>query len=431
MKRKFVRNVITLASGTALAQIITLLCSPLITRLYGPEAFGLLGTFNSFLIILSTSITLTYSYAIVLPKKDEEAKAIAKLSLYIGLFLTIIIASVLALFGREIFEILNLQVLYSYMYLIPVVLLFTAGRQVAEQWLIRKKEFSFTAKISVFQSLILNFSKIAGGIVSPVGSTLIIIASLGQGIQMGLLMWGSSNTYFLKKRLSNSEQRYKKSVISLFMIGKRYLDFPLYRAPQVLLAAITQSMPVLLLSAFFGTISSGYYTLGITVLGLPSQIIGKAVGDVFYPRIAEAVQRKENIKNILLKATLLLALIGLIPFGLVILLGPILFSFVFGAEWEVAGIYASWIALWSYALFVSNPSIKTLSVISAQRFYLLYTILNTLLRGGTLLIGGLIFKSDILAVALFSISGAILSVVLTLVTISKSSNYYGEKNTDM
>jgi len=44
-KSKFLRSVAVVAFGTAGAQAITMAFSPVITRLYGPEAFGLLGVF--------------------------------------------------------------------------------------------------------------------------------------------------------------------------------------------------------------------------------------------------------------------------------------------------------------------------------------------------------------------------------------------------
>jgi O-antigen/teichoic acid export membrane protein len=65
-----VRNVTIVASGTAGAQVITMAFAPLITRLYGPEAFGLLGTFVAILGIVTPLAALTYPIAIVLPKSD-------------------------------------------------------------------------------------------------------------------------------------------------------------------------------------------------------------------------------------------------------------------------------------------------------------------------------------------------------------------------
>ena len=65
---KFVRNVAIVATGTAGAQAITMAFAPIITRIYGPEAFGLLGTFMAILAVLTPVAALTYPIAIVLPR---------------------------------------------------------------------------------------------------------------------------------------------------------------------------------------------------------------------------------------------------------------------------------------------------------------------------------------------------------------------------
>ena len=44
---------------------ITMAFSPVITRLYGPDAFGMLGTFTATLAVVTPSAALTYPIAIV------------------------------------------------------------------------------------------------------------------------------------------------------------------------------------------------------------------------------------------------------------------------------------------------------------------------------------------------------------------------------
>ncbi len=66
-ERAFVRNVMTVAMGTALSQAIAMAFSPLITRLYGPEAFGLQSVFVTVVGLVSTVAALGYPTAIVLP----------------------------------------------------------------------------------------------------------------------------------------------------------------------------------------------------------------------------------------------------------------------------------------------------------------------------------------------------------------------------
>ena len=83
MKKKFIRNVVLVVTGTASAQLVTMLLSPIITRLYGPEAYGHMGVFLAIVGVIAPVAALTYPIAIVLPKKEREAISIAKLSLYI------------------------------------------------------------------------------------------------------------------------------------------------------------------------------------------------------------------------------------------------------------------------------------------------------------------------------------------------------------
>ncbi len=140
IKRPFVKNVIILATGTAAAQLITLLLTPVITRLYGPEAFGVLGVFTAVIAIIIPIAALTYPIAIVLPKYDNEAKEIAKLSIFISVIIAIMITILLLFFSSIIIEIFNIEVIAPFLYLIPLVVIFSAILQVTEQWLIRKKE---------------------------------------------------------------------------------------------------------------------------------------------------------------------------------------------------------------------------------------------------------------------------------------------------
>ena len=69
----FATDVLKLVTGTTFAQVITILASPLLTRLYGPEAFGFLALFTSITSIIGVVACMRYELAIMLPKTDEEA----------------------------------------------------------------------------------------------------------------------------------------------------------------------------------------------------------------------------------------------------------------------------------------------------------------------------------------------------------------------
>ena len=85
MQSKLIRNILAVASGTALAQLITFAFSPLITRIFTPEVFGLQGVFLSLISVLGPAFALRYPMAIITADSEAEALRLVRLSLQIAL----------------------------------------------------------------------------------------------------------------------------------------------------------------------------------------------------------------------------------------------------------------------------------------------------------------------------------------------------------
>ena len=76
----FVRNVAVLMSGSVVAQILVVAAAPILTRLYSPEAFGVLGLFVAGSQTLIVAASWNYAGAIVLAKDAKDAANIMVLS---------------------------------------------------------------------------------------------------------------------------------------------------------------------------------------------------------------------------------------------------------------------------------------------------------------------------------------------------------------
>jgi len=423
VKSPFNRNVIIASSGSILAQAITIAFSPIITRLYGTEAFGLLGTFTSLVAILTPIAAMTYPIAIVLPKEDDKAKGIATLSMYIALAISLLVALILYIGNDKLLSLLNAGAISRYIWLVPPIILFTTWLQVAQQWLIRKKQFLVTARVTVSKTLITSIAKAAIGWFHPLASVLIVITAIDSALYAFLLNMGikrKQGTMLIRRRAYNKE--------SLRELAKQHNDFPKYRAPQAFFNAVSQHLPVLLLAALFGPASAGFYVLSIRILSIPSEIIGKSVGDVFYPKINEAALLGQNVTRLIVKATGTLAAVGLLPFAIVIAFGPALFGFVFGAEWVEAGIYARWVAFMLFFMFINKPVIASIPVLNLQKGFMFFGFINAGLRIAALYLGFVIFKTDTKAIALFSIVGIITYITLIVWVILSSKKYIAPQN---
>ena len=174
-KSKFVRNVATVATGTAGAQAISIAFSPIITRLYGPDSFGLLGVFMALVAVLAPLAALTYPIAIVLPKEDSDARALGWLSFYIAFSMSSFFAIVIVIWGELLLGLVGLEAIVAYSMLIPIAMFFSAILQIARQWLIRKKQFKVTAKVALYQALIISSIKTGLGFLNPIAFAVFLV----------------------------------------------------------------------------------------------------------------------------------------------------------------------------------------------------------------------------------------------------------------
>jgi len=403
------------ASGSAAAQAITMVFSPIITRLYGPEAYGSMGVFMSMAGVASTVAALSYPIAIVLPRNDADALGLVRVSIYAGVAMSLLVTLALYLFGSALIALLNIGVIASFIYLIPIYMLISVMSTAAAQWLIRQHAFAIVAKVSVWQALLIGLAKVGLGALNPTAAVLVISNVVGMflGAVLMTLGWRGS-------RRHGQSQAMTGPASSARDLAARHRDFPLLRTPQVLLNALSHSLPVLLLASLFGAASAGFYSIAAAVTALPAGLVGNAVGQVFYPRITEAIDRGEDARALIIKATAALALSGSVPFVIVAAAGPWLFAMVFGAEWRTAGSYAQWLSIWLFFQYINRPAVSAIPALRLQRGLLVYELFSSSTKVLALFAGYVIFGSDIAAIALFSIFGMFAYAWLILWVIRRS-----------
>lgn len=410
-QRPFVRNVAIVASGTLVAQIIAIVFTPIITRIYGPDAFGAAGVFSSLLMIVGPIAALSYPIAIVLPDHDYEAVALVKVSLLIAGCLSALFALIIYVFGDNLIVLLQIEQIKPWILLLPIAMFASAGYQVMQQWVIRQQLFGASARIDVIHSLTVNIAK-TGGYFQPVAGVLIMIAAIAPGLRAVMLALSSRWPNASQRRETNKSGIALEANATMKTATLTYCCYPLYRAPQSLINAVSQSLPVLILARFEGAAAAGLYVLATQMLALPSMLIGQSVSSVFYPRFAEAARKGEDLTRLLGHATLSLAVVGAVPYGLVMLCGPWLFGFTFGDAWYTSGEYSRWLAVWWFFGFINRPSFAAIPTLELERCLLTLEVASTTARIAALIVGFTYFSQPIAAIILLSIVGALGNVVL-------------------
>lgn len=420
-KKAFIRNVTVFASGGILAQVITFGFMPFITRLFSPEALGVLGVFMSITAVTTQIGALCYPIAIVLPKKDVDAFGIVRLSLIIGAGMSFVTCVILVLFNESLAALINIESISSYLFFIPITMFAGVLLATINQWATRKQLFKAKALALSVHSFVVNASKLVLGFISPTGIGLIVLTMLGFFIHAAILL-------FAVRRESNIPSSKDSSSESLTTLAKCYIDFPFYRAPEQALNAISQGLPLLMLASFFSSSIAGYFALAIAALSAPTLLIGSSVADVFYQRVNQGLHNGEKLTPMIIKTTVGLFLLGTPVYLFVVLTGPELFSFIFGSNWEQSGEYARWLAPWMLMALVNKPAVTALPVLSAQGVFLVYTIVSIVGRTLAMWLGYHLYQDALISVAFFCVASVIANIFIIGVALIKSRHLDLQKN---
>jgi lipopolysaccharide exporter len=395
----FARSVVTLASGTAVAQLLLVLALPVLTRLYTPADYGALAVYSSTLTVLVVLASLRYEAAIPLPEDEAVAGSLLALTFVILAAMAALVSLLVWLAGDAFITRANVPVLRPYRWLIPLGFLGAGAYQALSYWAIRRREFGRIARTRLSQG--------AGQVVAQVGFGL---AGAGApGLLVGDVIGRVAGGGGLALLALRGRPFARVTRASLVAVAARYRRFPLLTTWSGLLNVGSLQLPSILFSAGFGAAAAGLYALSFKMLVLPTMLVGQAVGQVFLSRAATVAREPERLRRVTERTALVLFGGGLPVFGAIALAGPQLFATVMGSRWEEAGRYAQVLAPWFSVWLVSNPLSGLLSVREWQGSALAFTACEFALRLAALLIGAH-QGSPMLAVALLSAGGIVISV---------------------
>ncbi len=398
----FGRNVLTLATGTALAQAIPVLASPILTRLFEPAAFGVLALYLAFTAVGGVVATGRYELAILLPDDDGEARDLLLTSLLlalasgIGVLLAIAVATAFPWLVGE-------RVIPRWLLAVPAGIVMVATVQSLGYWLNRRARYRQLAESRIVQSATMFGAQSGVGVLSGAGGVLIggHLAGLGAA------------TAVLVRSIMGADRALLRGASwrSIRAAARKHRRFPSFIAPGHLANAASSQLPTVLLAFYFGAAAAGLYALAERVLVLPSMLIGNSIGEVYRQEAAATYQRDGNCRELFLRTARRLALLGVLPCAVVVAFGAPLFAFAFGAEWREAGALASILAGMVYFQIISSPLSQTVLLADLHRQELVWQVARVVVAAAAIVVGHGVFDSVRVSVALYAGGFAVLHLV--------------------
>ncbi len=402
---RFAYSVSILAGSAALGQAVTVLVSPILTRLYSPEDFGIFGVYAAILGIVTVIASLRYEYAIPLPEEDETAANILALCFLLLLGMTALIWILVYGLKDAIVVWTNVPGLKPYLWLIPLGVLGAGTYQILNYWAVRKRDFPRIARTRLSRGIGRAALQVGIGFASngPLGLLLGQLAGETAGsVSLGLAAWRKDRAPFKAVSLRGIRRA-----------GARYKRFPLLSSWGSLLDALGTNVPQLLFAAFYGAQVAGWFALGQRVIAAPLNIVVDSVAQVYFGEAARLPRDDPKaMRRLFLKLTGRLALIGGLPIAGICAVAPYFFTIVFGPGWETAGRYVQIWGLMFAARFVIVPLSHTLNILERQDLFLIWQGTWMTLGIGVLTAGRQTGLSHINAVAAYSLAMTVAYILL-------------------
>ena len=394
---KFFSDVLKLVTGSGFVQVFRILISPVLSRLFLPEYFGVWQNYLSIAKPMGLISSLRYDRAILLPKDRKESANMLVLSLGISLLFSAGTYLPVWLFGDQVAAALNSPDLAKYLWFIPLSIAALGIFEALRQWNSRARKY-MRLSLAQVASEVFGEGLMAGfGLAGFTSVAVMIVMQLVGHVSATLAFSYLVFKDDLKFILSNLDWAIIKEGIS------KYKKFPLFNLWSNLIGNAALYIPSILLSMYFSPTIAGYYAMGNNAIRLPVSVFGNSVGQVFYQRSAKAYH-DGGLTSILEGTLKYLILISLFPMLLIAIIGKELFVVAFGASWADAGVYSQILSLWVFFVFITSPISYIPNIMDRNEKFLVFQVLNFVTRIGSLVYGGM--KGDVwLALWLFTISG--------------------------
>jgi O-antigen/teichoic acid export membrane protein len=386
-----------LASATVVAQVVSVLASPVITRIYSAEAYGGLALYFVLVNIISSVCTGNYHTAVVIPEKDEDAASVAVLSLLLVCFSTVIGGLSIALFGAHIAQHRQLGHLGLLLWMIPASVLVRGTMSTFELWCIRQKTFGKLAQSRLLDSASGSLAVVLSGLLVSAGTgSLVIGRCLGSVISvLFLVLQAVEHGWFSFCRHVNL-----KSIVSQ---ASRFRAFPLVSSWGILLEATSYAAQVALIGYYWGADTVGHLALVERIIATPLSLVGNAVADVSLKKAADELNQGDHLGPSMKKVFGRLIEASLFPAILLGVFGRSAFSIIFGARWELAGLYAQIMTLYGVGQFLSSTMKSYCLTTGRQHTFSLSRGAIAVCRLSSICVGGAL-HSPVVAVTLLSVS---------------------------
>lgn len=399
MKNSFWKSVSILVTGTTLAQLLGVMTTPIVSRLYEPSAFGEYAIIISTASIIQSIVNLGLNSAVMIPKSDEESSEVLITSFFTMSFLASIILIIL-LVSATFIRFINISMNYVFACLLVFGLIIINNSKALLNIYVNRKGLNrvlfYNSLISALTTL---FVSIPLGIMK-VGSFGLIIAVYIAGIISIIQMVYHANPFEKVTKLPNFKAIYKK-----------YKKFIIYQYPSNFINNFTLQLPIQILSLKFGNDKMSTYFINEKVLGIPSRFIGVPINTIYFRTASEYYKKGKDLAQFTFSLITKTMLTALLPMLVIIFYGEKIFSWTLGDNWAEAGRLARFLIVQYVFMFCETCTSYCRVAIEKQKLNLIMSIIMVLVVSISLFLGIFIYGDFFSTIVFFTIGSTLYLII--------------------
>lgn len=327
IKSAFFKNVLLLSTGSVFAQLIIIITSPFITRIFSEEQIGIYTYIISFASVFSGIVNGRYDLSIVTEHDGRNVLSLIKLSFIVGLIISIISAIIFFLYVISS-KIENINLLSIALF--GAIVLSYSLINILSSFNNRLKEYKVISVVYMIRTFVQN-----------VGAIILGLFSFGY---MGLLIPYVAGQFLGVKKQYKSLLPYWSEFKSIHydelkkvaLIHKKQFLFSL---PATLISSFSYVIITILIEKLFNFSVVGYYSISVRLLGLPLSVIGINIARVYCEKASREYEMHGQFISSFRKVSFTLFILAIFFVVFLYFFAEPLCGLFFGKEWVVAGTY--------------------------------------------------------------------------------------------
>jgi O-antigen/teichoic acid export membrane protein len=340
-----IKDILTLSIGNAIAFVAPVMLYPVLSRVFTPSDYAIFGLYSSIFALLEIASAGRYDFAVVMPKEDDDAINIVAGGLIISVIYSIFIFILTVLFKDVAASKLHNIQLANWLLWLPIGLFLISISKLCNAWLIRGKKFKAASINKAGQKIAEGSAQVLFGFIH-FGNGLVLGDVSGRLFNAGLSVYQGVR-YGLNKK--------KVSWTSIKANLKLFREFPKFAIVPAMLNTLGGMLPVFIISMYYSVEISGNFNFSRIILSVPFALIATGISQVLMQQVSTIKHEREPIADEVYSLAIKLFAISVIGSVIIYFFGPVLFEFVFGIKWRVAGWYTSILILSTSVSLVVSP----------------------------------------------------------------------------